>query len=115
MVMCPARSIAQLRLPADWQQAVAANRLLLLSPFEAKHRRPTIELTEPRNRFVAALSAHILIAHAAPQSKTEALCLELLRQGKPVFALPHPANDHLLAAGAHAATTTALRAAGTRR
>ena len=93
MVICPARSIAQMRLPAAWQQAVAAERLLLLSPFAAKHRRPTVELTAQRNRFVAALSAHILVAHAAAQSKTAALCLELLRQGKQVFALAHPAND----------------------
>ena len=111
IVICPARSIAKMRLPADWRQAVAADRLLILSPFEAKHRRPTVELTEQRNCFVAALSARILIAHAAPKSKTEALCLELLRQGKPVFALPHRANDHILATGARAATITTLCAA----
>jgi len=111
MVICPARSIAQMRLPADWQQPMADSRLLILSPFEAKHRRPTVELTEQRNRFVAALSAHIFIAYAAPKSKTEALCLELLRQSKPVFALAHPAHDHILAAGARTATVTALRAA----
>jgi predicted Rossmann fold nucleotide-binding protein DprA/Smf involved in DNA uptake len=108
VVVCPARSIAQMRLPADWRQAVAAHRLLVLSPFAAKHRRPTVELTEPRNRLVAALSTHILIAHAAPQSKTETLSLEFLRHGKQVFILPHPANDHLRAAGAQTATTTAL-------
>ncbi len=110
MIICPARSIAQMRLPADWRRAVAGNRLLILSPFEAPHRRPTVELTEQRNRFVAALSAYVLIAHAAPQSKTEALCLELIRQGKQVFTLPHVANEPILAAGACAATLTALRA-----
>jgi len=107
LVMCPARSIAQMRLPADWRQAVVHGRLLVLSPFEAKPRHPTVALTEQRNRFVAALSTHVLIAHAAPKSKTAGLCLELLQQHKPVFALAHPANDHLLAAGAHAATVTA--------
>lgn len=114
MVICPARSIAQMRLPVGWRPSVADGRLLLLSPFEAQHRRPTVELTEQRNRFVAALSAYILIAHAAPKSKTEALCLELLRQNKQVFALAHPANDYILAAGARAATITALRAAVSR-
>ncbi len=115
MVTCPARSIAQMRLPADWQQSVTKHRLLILSPFEAKHRRPTVELTEQRNRFVAALSAHTLIAHAAPKSKTEALCLEILRQNKQVFALVHSTNDHLLAAGTRAATITALRTVVARR
>src|SRR5438128_6073395 len=112
MVICPARSITQMRLPADWQRSVMKSRLLILSPFEAKHRRPTVELTEQRNRFVAALSAHILITHAAPKGKTEALGLELLQQGKQVFALAHPAHDHLFAAGARVATLTALCAAG---
>ena len=111
IVMCPARSIAQMRLPADWRQAVAADRLLILSPFEAQYRRPTVELTAHRNRFVAALSAQVLIAHAAPQSKTATLGLELLQQNKPVFTLMHPANEPILAAGARAATLTALRAA----
>src|SRR2546426_713940 len=83
-------------LRADWRQAVVHGRLLVLSPFEAKPRRPTVELTEQRNRFVAALSTHVLIAHAAPKSKTAGLCLELLQQHKPVFTLAHPANDHLL-------------------
>ena len=112
MVICPARSIVQIRLPVDWRQPVAESRLLILSPFEAKHRRPTVELTEQRNRFVAALSTYILITHAAPKGKTEALGLELLRQGKQVFALAHPAHDHLFAAGARVATLTALCAAG---
>ena len=115
IVLCPARSIAQMRLPADWQESITQSRLLILSPFEAKHRRPTVELTAQRNRFVAALSAHTLIAHAAPKSKTEALCLDLLRQTKQVFALVHPTNDHLFAAGARAATITALRTAVARR
>jgi predicted Rossmann fold nucleotide-binding protein DprA/Smf involved in DNA uptake len=112
IIICPARSIAHMRLPAAWRQPIAENRLLILSPFEVKHHRPTIELTEQRNRFVTALSNHVLISHAAPKSKTEALGLELLRQGKQVFALPHPANDRLFAAGARAATITALCAAG---
>jgi predicted Rossmann fold nucleotide-binding protein DprA/Smf involved in DNA uptake len=108
LVICPARSIAQMRLPAAWRQAVMAERLLLLSPFAAQYRRPTVELTEQRNRFVAAMAAHILVAHAAAQSKTATLCLELLRQGKQVFALTHTANDYLLTAGAHRAMITAL-------
>ncbi len=108
IVICPARSIAQMRLPAAWQQAVVAKRLLILSPFAAQHRRPTIELTEQRNRFVAALSTRILVAHAAAPGKTATLCLELLRQGKQVFALTHTANDYLFAAGAHIAMIPAL-------
>ena len=42
--------------------------------------------------FVAALSAHILVAHATPRGKTAALCLQLLGQGKHVCTLAHAAN-----------------------
>jgi predicted Rossmann fold nucleotide-binding protein DprA/Smf involved in DNA uptake len=111
IVICPARSITRMRLPAAWQQAVAAGRLLILAPFEAKHRRPTVELAAQRNRFVAALSVHILVAYATPRSKTATLCLELLRQGKPVFTLAHAANSSLLDAGAQVATISTLCAA----
>lgn len=108
LVLCPARSIVQMRLPTDWRQAVAAQRLLVLSPFAVQHRRPTTALTELRNRLVARLSAYIFIAYAAPQSKTAALGLEFLRKGRQVFILPHSAHAHLVAAGAQAATSTAL-------
>ena len=111
LVLCPARSITRMRLPAAWQQAVVAGRLLILSPFATKYRRPTVELAAQRNRFVAALAAHILVAHATPHSKTAALCLELLRQGTQVFTLAHTTNDYLLDAGAQVATLATLYAA----
>ena len=78
MVMCPARSIAQLRLyrltgSKPWRRA---NRLLLLS-FEAEHHHPTIELTEPRNRFSRAVSAH-LDRPRCSRAKRRALSCRLL-------------------------------------
>jgi predicted Rossmann fold nucleotide-binding protein DprA/Smf involved in DNA uptake len=111
VVLCPARSIAHMRLPTDWQRPLAEDRLLVLSPFEAKHRRPTVELAAQRNRFVAALAEPIFVAYAAPRSKTEALCMEVLQQGRRVFTLGHAANARLLTAGAHPATISSLRAA----
>jgi predicted Rossmann fold nucleotide-binding protein DprA/Smf involved in DNA uptake len=99
VVICPARSIVRLRLPTAWRRPLVEDRLLVLSPFEAKHRRPTAELAEQRNRFVAALSDEIFIAHAATGSKTEQFCRELLNEGKRVLTLQVDQNRHLLEAG----------------
>jgi predicted Rossmann fold nucleotide-binding protein DprA/Smf involved in DNA uptake len=53
-----------------------------------------------RNRFVAFLANTILVVYAAAGSKTEALCLDLLKEGKPVYVLEEDANAKLLAQGA---------------
>ena len=100
MVVCPARGIGTMRVKPAWQEPLAAGRLLLLSPFDDKVRRMTRETATYRNRFVAALADQVLIAHARPGSKTEALAREVLEWGKPLYTLDHPANHHLLELGA---------------
>src|SRR2546427_1298866 len=44
VVVCPARGIENIRLPAAWKHPLAEGRLLILSPFERKHRRATAGL-----------------------------------------------------------------------
>lgn len=110
-VICPARSLAQMRLPALWRQPLADDRLLVLSPFGAQHRRPTRVLTEERNRFVAALARDIFVAYAAPASKTEVLSLELLQQSRRIFVLADTASEALLSAGVCPTTIATLCAA----
>jgi len=58
------------RLSREWQKAIDAGRLLLLSPFGEKDKRVTGELAAARNRFVAAISDEVLIPYAAPGTKT---------------------------------------------
>ncbi|HMD98402.1 MAG TPA: DNA-processing protein DprA [Terriglobia bacterium] len=84
------------RLPKDWQKAIEAKRLLLLSPFRERAKRVTTELAAERNRFVAAISDEVLIPYAAPGSKTEALALDVLASGKRVYTFsdrPGPLPD----------------------
>lgn len=64
IIMCLARALEKIRLPADWRSAVEAGRLLLISPFEKRPRRPTKEASQRRNEIVAALSDEVLIIHA---------------------------------------------------
>jgi len=100
VILCPARGIATMRLKPEYKAPVAAGRLLLMSPFDDKVRRMTKETAMFRNRFVAALADAVLIAHARPGSKTEALAREVIGWGKPVYTLDHPANSNLLELGA---------------
>jgi len=87
IVICPARGIEKMRIPKSWRVPIEENRLLILSPFENKYRRPTVALAEHRNRFVEMLADKILVAYAANKSKTTQLCSEASTQGKKVYTL----------------------------
>lgn len=100
IIVCPARSIEGMQLPASWQNPLAEARLLILSPFAEKHRRVTAEMSETRNLFVAAIAEQILVAHAAPDSKTERFFRELLSWGKRIWTLASKENERLVTSGA---------------
>lgn len=100
VIVCPARSLERMRIPAEWKAPLTEGRLLLLSPFTGKTRRATAALAQQRNEFVSALAEEIFVAHAAPGSKTERFCHEILAQDKPLLTLESDDNTHLLALGA---------------
>ena len=100
VVICPARSIESMRIPADWRPALEAGRLLVVSPFPQHCRRPTAKTAERRNGLVANLAYQVVIVHAAPGGKTEALVRRLLADGKPILTLHSPANANLIDLGA---------------
>jgi predicted Rossmann fold nucleotide-binding protein DprA/Smf involved in DNA uptake len=72
-VICPARSIARLRLPAEWKPALVQGRLLLLSPFPNHQHRATTETALRRNEMVATLAAGVTIIYASPGGSLERL------------------------------------------
>lgn len=100
VIICPARSIERLRLPADWKAALRQGRLLLLSPFAENQRRATTGRAQIRNEFVAALADAVLVAHAVPGGKTDQFCRGVLTWGKPLLALDNAENTDLWALGA---------------
>lgn len=100
VVICPARSLLRMRIPALWQQAVEQQRLVIVSPFEARHRRVTTALAEQRNRFVAALALEAFIAYAGPGTKTDQLGYELLRAKTRVWMIDLPEHTQLIENGA---------------
>ena len=86
--------------PVDCRAAIAEGRLLIISPYKDNVHRVTARTAAARNRIVADLAAAVVVAHAAPGSKIEALTLELLAAGKPVYTFDHSANASILAQGA---------------
>lgn len=100
IIVCPARSLQGMRIPADYRQLLKTGRLLLLSPFDGKDRRVTQEKALIRNRFVAALAEAIFVAHAEPQCRTEQFCRAILEWNKPLYTLGGGANANLFAMGA---------------
>jgi hypothetical protein len=99
MVLCPARDIQRLRLPAVWRKPLAEGRLLIVSAIAAAQRRTTAALAAYRNRFVATLAQTICVAHAAPGSRTARLCAEIVARGKAVYTLALAENAHLVQCG----------------
>jgi hypothetical protein len=89
-----------MRIPAEWKAPLAEGRILLLSPFAEKLHRITVNLAQKRNELVAALADEVFVAHAAPGSKTERFCHDVLSWGKPLLTLESGENAHLLALGA---------------
>ncbi len=71
IIICLARAVEKIRIPADWRHPLEGGRLLLLSPFEKRPRRPTTESSHQRNELVAALSDEALIIHATPGGSIE--------------------------------------------
>ena len=100
VVICPARSVENMRIPAEWRPGLEEGSLLVLSPFPPHQRRPTVDTAERRNDLVAHLARQVFIAHAAPGGRMEAFARRLATTGKPLLTLDSPANASLIAVGA---------------
>ena len=105
-IVCPGRTLHALRLPALWRRALAASRLLLLSPFPPDLKRPTSAVSEERNRVVAAIASRLLFLHATPGGRLARLAREAAGWGVPIHCLDHPANEDLRVLGAESLPRT---------
>ena len=84
VIWVPARSIVGMHLKPELVPAFDTGRLLILSPFPPKDKRITATLAEARNRFVGALADRVFVPHAAPNSRTLAMCDQLKSSGKQI-------------------------------
>ena len=76
IIICPARSIVNMRTPQAWRSGIAASRILVISPFAESQQRITAKLSKSRNRFVAEMADDIFIAHATKGGSTKKLLNE---------------------------------------
>jgi hypothetical protein len=91
-----------MRLPPARVEALDRDGLLLLSPFPLHMTRATRATAEKRNDLVVVvnLADEVLVPHAAPGSKTEALCRQIAAGGTPILTFDSPHNANLLVLGA---------------
>ena len=100
IIICPARSINIMRINKEYKKPLKNGRLLFLSPFDENQRRISAKRSLYRNLFVAALSAVVFVAHASPDSKTEAFCKEILSWQKAIYTFDSDYNKNLIKMGA---------------
>ncbi|MBU4176199.1 MAG: DNA-processing protein DprA [Proteobacteria bacterium] len=100
VIVCPAKSIDNMRINREYKKPLKDGRLLFLSPFDKNQRRISAKSSHYRNLFVAALSAVIFVTHAEPSSKTEGLCRRLLFWQKPLYTFDSDFNKNIIDMGA---------------
>jgi predicted Rossmann fold nucleotide-binding protein DprA/Smf involved in DNA uptake len=104
LILCPARSLTKMRIHAELKKPLETGRLLFLSAFAHHRHRSDIPMALNRNRFVAALADRIFVPDAAPGSKTEEFCKEMIALGKSPYTMSSEANKNLSALGASPVT-----------
>jgi len=100
IIICPARSINNMRINREYKKHLKDGRLLFLSPFNENQRRISAKSSHYRNLFVAAMSAAIFVAHAGPASKTESFCNEIISWQKQIYTFDSDYNKNLIKMGA---------------
>ena len=100
IIICPARSINNMRINRECKKHLKDGRLLFLSPFNENQRRISAKSSHYRNLFVAAMSAAIFVAHAGPASKTESFCNEIISWQKQIYTFDSDYNKNLIKMGA---------------
>ena len=108
VVVCPARGIQNMRIPTAWRNPITQGRLLIVSPFDPRHRRVGASLATERNQFACALADLVLVLHAAQNSRLERLCLALATSGRTVLAPDVPSNASLDLLGVRLLASTAI-------
>lgn len=84
IILCPARALPK-RISPEWQTALDAGRLLLLSAFPETETRITADLARRRNEIVAALADEACFAHITPGGQSDHLT-HRLREWRVLFS-----------------------------
>jgi predicted Rossmann fold nucleotide-binding protein DprA/Smf involved in DNA uptake len=102
VILCPAKSVHNLRMGKEARKAMADGRLLVLSFFGDEIRRASSSEALIRNDMVTALTEAILVPHAAENGKAWTAIRKALENGQMIFTFEDEANTDLIASGAKA-------------
>ncbi|NQU20558.1 MAG: DNA-processing protein DprA [Candidatus Nealsonbacteria bacterium] len=108
VILCPARSLRNLRMGKAARKALSEGRLLVLSFFGDEVRRATSAQAILRNDRVAALAEAILVPHASKNGKTWTTVRRVFESGQKVFTFEDETNTDLIASGARACRSSHL-------
>lgn len=100
IILCPARSIENMKIKSEYHQPLTDGRLLIVSPFIPKTSRITADTAKYRNNFLSYVSNSIFIAYAEPNGKVEQFCLDLVNTNKAVFTFNSSSTANLISIGA---------------
>lgn len=99
VIVCLARGLEGYRIPKSFKSGIDAGTVLLLSIFNANHKRASAQLAEKRNRHILMITKQALFAYAAPDSQTWKLANLAKQQGVHIQTLKSVYNDGLGAKG----------------
>jgi len=102
VILCPAKSLRNLRMGKAARKALAEGRLLVLSFFGDEVRRATSFEALLRNDMVAALAEAIFVPHAVKNGKAWIAIRRALENGQKIMTFEDEANTDLIASGAKA-------------
>jgi predicted Rossmann fold nucleotide-binding protein DprA/Smf involved in DNA uptake len=86
IIICPARSLEKMRIRLELKEALAENRLLIISPFTEQHRQ-TKDLALKRNKFIVQTADKIVFAENSQGGSIGKLIGELTTNNKPFHYL----------------------------
>lgn len=88
IIICPARSLTNMRIPYEWRTAIEKERLLLISPFLRSEKRTTSKLAQKRNQLVASMADKVCFIYTTPGGMLNLLAQELRESGKTFVTMP---------------------------
>jgi hypothetical protein len=100
VVVMPARSIRDMRVPAEWRPHIERGRLAVVSPFAERIRRPTREVSRVRNEVLAAYSTAILVPHATPGGQADGIAHAALQRRQVILTFDLDPNRAMIENGA---------------
>jgi predicted Rossmann fold nucleotide-binding protein DprA/Smf involved in DNA uptake len=102
VILCPAKSLHNLRIGKAAREALADGHLLVLTIFGDEVRRTILSSAMLRNDLVAAMAEAIFVPHAAKNGKSWITIRRARENGQKILTFEDEANTNLIASGARA-------------